>query len=104
MDFGFLFDRVLHFYGGLSYRELLELPIRTFWRLHANINRIRAESDLRSFHVAAASQSEKGGEYHQRLVLELGEITKVDPIANAIRDEEGVSRLKQIAQSTKKSK
>jgi len=100
MDFGFFFDRVLHFYGGLSYRELLSLPIRTFWRMHSNINRIRAEDNLRTLQVAVASQSEGVAKYRDHLVVELGKTTEVDPIASAYRDHEGIAKvaaLKDIA-------
>ena len=104
MDFGFFFDRILHFYGGLSYRELLDLPIRAFWRLHANINRIRAEADLRSFMVSTASQSTEGAKFRDHLVIELGETTKIDPIAGAIRDEKGVEKLKALVANSQKKR
>ena len=97
MDFGFFFDRVLHFYGGLSYGELLKLPIRSFWRLHSNINRIRAEFDLRSLHVAAASQSTDMKTFKDHLVIELGETTVVDPIANVKRDRDATQKLKKLS-------
>ncbi|WP_323016480.1 hypothetical protein [Castellaniella sp.] len=96
LDFGFYFDRVLHFYGGLSYRELLSLPIRTFWRLSNNINRIRAETDIRSFHIALASQSRQAHEFKDSLVIEMGEPTTVDPIASAIPDKDAIAQLKQL--------
>ena len=104
MDFGFFFDRILHFYGGLGYRELLSLPIKTFWRLHANVNRIRAEADIRSFMVSTASQSTEGAKFRDNLIVEMGEITKTDPIAGAIRDEEGVARLKRISENSRKKR
>jgi hypothetical protein len=37
--------RVMHFYG-LSYKEVLELPLRTFWSFNAQIVRLRSEEQL----------------------------------------------------------
>lgn len=103
MDFGFFFTRVLHFYAGLGgYHELLGLSIRTFWLLHENVNRIRAELDIRAFHVSDQSQGTEGAKFKSHLVVEMGTITEVDPIASAHRDETGVARLKKMVDQGKR--
>jgi len=81
----------------------MRLPMRTFWLLNQNINRLRAEEDLRSLTTAAASQSSEFAEEHrQSLILEVGEPTKGSSPLEAKRDEEGVAELKRIAQMWKR--
>jgi len=81
----------------MSYREVLDLPIRAFWLFNKNVDRIRAESDLRELQVAANSQSQEGyTSARERLVLELGPVDTggaPDP-RKAVRDREGLAALK----------
>lgn len=83
----------------MSYREVLALPIRTFWLFSGNIRRIRAENDMRSLMTAAAAQSAEGIEsYQERLVLEIGLVMSNDePVLDVERDEKGFSELKMMA-------
>lgn len=93
---------MLHFYS-LSYGELMSLPIKTFWMLNNNIERIQAQKDMRALTVAVCGQG--GGEaaqnFRERLVIEAGEVVKLkfDPIREAVRDEEGFSALREMAQT-----
>lgn len=41
----------------MSYREVLDMPLRAFWTYTGAINRIRAEADLRQLHVLLGPQS-----------------------------------------------
>jgi hypothetical protein len=46
----------------MGFREVMQLPLRTFWSLNRYIDRLRAEEDLRSLQVAvAASTAGEGG-------------------------------------------
>lgn len=81
----------------------MEVPVRTFWFMNAQIDRIQAQKDMRSLTVAVCGQG--GGEaaqnFRERLVIEAGEVVKLkfDPIREAVRDEEGFSALREMAQT-----
>lgn len=69
---------MLSFYG-MSYRDVLELPISAFWLLSNNINRLSAERDIRSLAIAAGSQSEEGYKKTlEGLQREMGDVVKND--------------------------
>lgn len=76
----------------------MNLPIRTFWLMNSNIDRILAQQDMRSLSVAVCGQggAEAAQEYRKRLVIEVGTIVKLEenPILEAVRDEEGFEALK----------
>lgn len=89
----------MHFYSQ-SYRQVMDLPIKTFWLMSNNIERISAQQDLRSLTVAVCGQGgEAAHEHRQRLILEVGTIVKLDsnPM-NAVRDEAGFEELKKLTQ------
>lgn len=87
----------------MSYGEVMGVPVRTFWFMNAQIDRIQAQKDMRSLTVAVCGQG--GGEaaqsFRERLVIEAGEVVKLkfDPIREAVRDEEGFSALREMAQT-----
>jgi hypothetical protein len=82
----------------MSYREVLELPIMTFWLMSGNIRRIRADGDLRELVLGAAVQSSEGiKEYQEKLVLELGTVISSPAVPDETRDEEGFAELKMMA-------
>lgn len=87
----------------MSYEEVMAIPVRTFWFMNSNIDRIQAQKDMRSLTVAVCGQG--GGEaaqtFRDRLVIEAGTVVKLkfDPIREAVRDEEGFSALRDIAQT-----
>ena len=79
----------------------MQLPLKTFWLLSRNIDRIMAQKDVRSMQVVSVSQAsaDVANEYRQRLVVETGTIVKMgqaSPLA-AKRDEEGFAALKAMA-------
>lgn len=55
-----MFSRVLAFYGLASVEVLRKTPLKTFWMLHKNVDRISAERDQRSALIAIKSQSSEG--------------------------------------------
>ena len=79
------------------------MPVRTFWFMNSNIDRIQAQKDMRSLTVAVCGQGggEAAQEFRQRLVIEAGTVVKLkfDPIREAVRDEEGFSALREMAQT-----
>jgi hypothetical protein len=94
MDFGFVFCRLCHFYA-MSDRQVLRMPIRRFWLMQLNINRISAERDMRSLSVSAAAACSGDGikQYRETLVLEIGNVAKVEEKL----DKAGLSRLASLA-------
>lgn len=92
-----MFCEVSHFYS-MPYRDLMAIPIKTFWLLSGNIRRIRAGDDLRRLSTAAAAQSAEGvRECQDRLIIEIGEVIKEPSVAEAVRDEVGFAELKLMA-------
>jgi hypothetical protein len=91
-----MFARVMFHYG-LSDRHVLRMPMRRFMFLNAQINRLLAEKDLRDLGTATAAQSPDGTKnLQERLVLELGETVKVDPL-EAEPEEGAISTLAALA-------
>jgi hypothetical protein len=79
----------------------MNVPIKTFWLMNYNIGRILALKDMRSLTVAVCGQSgEAASDHRQQLVIEAGTAVKlkIDPIAEAKRDEIGFQALKEMAQ------
>jgi hypothetical protein len=82
----------------MPYREVMGLPVKTFWLMSGNIRRIRAGDDMRQLMTATAAQSAEGvGEYRQRLILDIGTVFKDGLIIDAERDEAGFAELKMMA-------
>jgi hypothetical protein len=80
----------------MTYWEVMALPIRAFWTLNRNINRLLAEEDLRALMLHAARQSPEGAREHEnklRAELYQQEEKKFDPL-NEKRDEAGFAELK----------
>jgi len=78
----------------------MKLPIRTFWLMSDNIDRISAQGDVRALTVAVCGQGgEPATRLRESLVVEIGQVVKLreDP-TNAARDEEGFHELKMMAQ------
>lgn len=89
----------MHFYS-LSYGETMSLPIKTFWMLNSNIERIQAQKDMRALTVAVCGQgSEAAKSYRETLVVEIGTVVKLEesnPL-KAVRDEAGFQALRDLA-------
>jgi len=91
----------MHFYAQ-SYAEVMTLPLKTFWLMSRNVDRIQAQKDMRSLTVAVCSESAEGAAtYRQRLVVEAGTLVKLEdqPPAQLIdeRDEVGFAELKGLS-------
>lgn len=87
-------------------RDVLDLPLKTFWMMHRNIDRMAAEQDRRNISVFGHAFS--GGEGLEQLVerldREVGDVVKTDetrpnaqgrhPVLDAELDVEGLNALK----------
>lgn len=97
IDFGFLFCRVMSFYHQ-DYMTLMQMPMKTFWLLSQNIERVAATQDLRSLSVALAGQGgEHTKEFQERLILEMGTCVVEETATAEVRDEAGFQELKQMS-------
>ena len=82
----------------MSYWDVMKLPIKSFWLMSENVRRIQAENDMRAVSVAANVQSPEGlQEFHEKLVIELGEVSKEPIVPSAERDQEGFNELRILA-------
>lgn len=88
----------MHFYG-LNYRDAMDLPIRAFWFMNSSVVRLMAEQDIRALTVVSSAQATEAiRQTRESLVVEMGEVMKLDPIASAVRDENGFQDLKAMTQ------
>lgn len=73
------------------------MPLRSFWVMSAQINRVSAERELRDLNILIGSQSKEGIEdTRDRLLKEMGQVTTgTEP--HWERDEEGFEDLKHLA-------
>lgn len=86
------FARIMGHYH-MRYREILELPIRTFWFLNECVNRLEAESNLRRLEVFASAQSAEGYEsLRQSLVNQMGTLMVKAPTL----DRQGLEMLRSM--------
>jgi hypothetical protein len=95
---------VLHFYG-IGYQELLDMPIRCFWELSRNINRIQAHNDLRSMSIAMYSQGQEAAlKYRERLEIEMGKVFEYSITHEDLKKEKldraGLAELKAVSGRT----
>lgn len=76
------------------------MPIKTFWMMHRNIDRITAGSDLRKLSVLIHSQSSEGAEaFAQSMREQMGRIAEVDEAQAAMTvelDSAGLAELKDM--------
>lgn len=80
----------------MGYRQVMDLPINTFWFMNHAIHRIMAEQNLRDLTVMNSAQSGEGAEQcRTRLIVEMGEVVKESPLA-AQRDYEGFEQLRMM--------
>lgn len=71
------------------------MPIRSFWLMNNSVVRLMAEQDIRALTVASSAQAgEAVRSTRDNLVIEMGDVVKIDPIAGAERDEQGFQELK----------
>src|SRR3569832_262579 len=94
----------MHFYAQ-SYPAVMTLPIKTFWLMNENIDRIQAQKDMRSLSisVAATAMGEAAQQLRQRLIVDASSIVKVSgeslgrPYIQDERDEAGFAELKELS-------
>lgn len=106
VDFGFLVCQVIHFYSQ-DYNAVLNMPLKLFWTLCNNIQRIQARNDLRQLSIASTSAIAGGmsgsveslQNLHEALATERGVVIKAkfDPIREAVLDRSGLERLRQLS-------
>lgn len=78
----------------MSYREVMEMPLRAFWTYNGSVDRIRAEAELRQLQVLAASQS---SEAFKEVAAALKEELKTPVVViDNRRDENATEKLKAI--------
>lgn len=79
----------------MSYKELLTVPIRTFWHLFAQIHRLQAQEDLRRLDVMIAQNSPEGAkQLREHLEREVGEPIKKKTPWEGTFDADGWNALK----------
>lgn len=82
----------------------MRMPLRTFWLLSNNVERIQAQIDLRTMNLrlrtGMSATSDSVGQMYEALIAETGEVVKTSVKAqlNAPRDQEGFEKLKAMAQ------
>jgi hypothetical protein len=82
----------------MGVEEVRELPLKTFWMLHKNIDRIYAERDMRSTELMIKTQSSEGVKsLLEDLRKSYGAVIEIDVAATAMReklDRKGLTSLK----------
>ena len=68
----------------MSYWEVMRLPIRAFWTMSGNLNRLFAERDMRLLSVNAAVNGSEGiKDKVEELSQELGRVTRYETVFDA---------------------
>jgi hypothetical protein len=74
------------------------MPVKTFWMMHKNIDRLMAEADLRMLSVIAYGQSGEGVEtFSKDMRKQMGQVAIIDEAKVAMTedvDSEGLESLK----------
>ncbi|MPQ56305.1 hypothetical protein [Duganella sp. FT27W] len=87
----------------MGFDAVRRLPLKTFWMMHRNIDRIEAKRDMRAMSVAMVAQStpDTARAFREELVIEAGTIIKLggptESPLDAKRDEAGFAELKMMA-------
>jgi hypothetical protein len=77
---------------------MMDLPLRAFWALNRQIDRLRAEEDLRKLSVGVMAQASRGEQlepYQDTLRQQIGTVI----VEKAIFDRGGLAALKEIGQN-----
>lgn len=79
MDLGYYISQVMRFYS-ISYRDVLKLPVYTFWELSKNIERLRADEEAHELSILCSAIGSAFGGKIDKVFNELhkrkGEIVK----------------------------
>lgn len=79
----------------MTYWDVLAIPVRTFWSFLKNINRLRAEEDMRAIDVALAGNNPKHAEkMREALTEQLGKVSS--GVEKPVDHSAGVNRLKSL--------
>lgn len=90
----------MQFYGQ-SYMQMMDLPIKAFWLMNKNIDRIAARQDMRRLSIAMCAQSsEAANQLRDSLNAESGTVVKMEAESplTAVRDERAFAELKGLAE------
>lgn len=82
------------------------MPIRCFWALSENINRIQAQNDLRSLSIAMYAQGQESAlTYRERLEVEMGEVIAYKYSSELLKheklDRDGLNKLKSLSSAVR---
>ena len=99
IDLGFYFSRVVAHYA-VSPLELLGVPLTMFWMLSRNIDRLRAEEDVRNLQVARAAQADGEGvkAFMEGLQLRIGRPVVTDKVYRPHMDKADPDAKEQLMQ------
>ncbi|MZK91554.1 hypothetical protein EAJ18_12100 [Citrobacter amalonaticus] len=80
--------------------ELLGVPLTMFWMLSRNIDRLRAEEDVRNLQVARAAQADGEGvkAFMEGLQLRIGRPVVTDKVYDPRRDKADPDAKEQLMQ------
>jgi Na+/phosphate symporter len=79
----------------MGYQEVLKLPLKTFWALNRQLDRLRAEEEQRLLRVLSSAQSaESATQLQQELRQQIGEPVEHEKVFDATRFEELKQRFK----------
>ncbi|EEM0339711.1 hypothetical protein GJY99_05830 [Salmonella enterica] len=84
----------------MSPLELLGVPLTMFWMLSRNIDRLRAEEDVRSLQVARAAQADGDGvkAFMEGLQLRIGRPVVTDKVYDPRKDKADPDAKEQLMQ------
>jgi len=96
MDLGYYISQVMRFYS-ISYNDVLQLPVYTFWELSKNIERIRADEEAHELSILCSAVGSAFGGKIEKVFNELhkkkGEIVKQEAKDTP---QSNIDKLKQI--------
>lgn len=69
------------------------MPVKRFWLLSANIDRIEAHRAIRQLTIAASAQSSAANDCREAMLAEIGTVAT----GSAEKDEAGLSMLKKMS-------
>lgn len=76
----------------MSLRDVMEMPIRTFWSFANNSVRLKAEEDLQAMDVVLSGQSGEFAKQHREALLE-----RIKPPVKAPVDHKaGIAKLRKL--------
>lgn len=84
----------------MSPLELLGVPLTMFWMLSRNIDRLRAEEDIRNLQVARAAQADGEGvkAFMEGLQLRIGRPVVIDKVYDPRKDKADPDAKEQLMQ------